>query len=129
MQGSALENRKKVALFEYDFAKDGGAVGDITLRGPSLPAGAVIDKNLIQVKTAFTSGGSATVALTLKTAGDMYAAGAISGLTAGVKAGVADGTASNAIVLTANTTPVLTVAVAALTAGKLVVMVEYFVTA
>jgi hypothetical protein len=59
----------KTAAGEYDFATDGGAVGSITLRsaggaslGAGVPAGSVITGGYVEVDTALTSGGSATVA-------------------------------------------------------------------
>ncbi|SDO95690.1 hypothetical protein [Desulforhopalus singaporensis] len=128
MQNSALENRKKVALFQYDFEKDGGAVGDITLRGPSIPDGALVDFGLIDVQTAPTSGGAATIALELASAGDVKAATAIASFATGPVSAVPDKTAGNAIKLAANASLTMTIAAADLTAGKIVVALEYFMT-
>ena len=125
---NGLENRKYATYFAYDFAKEGGAVGDITLRGGSLPAGAVVNNVIVDVQTALTSGGAATVALKLKDAADIKAAAVLTSYTAGVKAGVPNGAASNAVKTTANGGVIMTVAVADLTAGKLVVALEYFIT-
>lgn len=129
MPASALAGRKYVWQFEYDFAKDGGAVGDISLRGGNIPAGAVIDKALVHVQTACTSDGSATIALTAASAGDVKAAVALTGYTAGVKACVPVGTAATSLALSASAGLTATVAVAALTAGKMVVVLEGFITA
>ncbi len=123
-----LENRKYVAYFGYDFAKDGGALGDITLRGGSLPSGAVVNNSVVDVQTALTSGGAATVAMKLKDAADVKAAAVLTSYTAGVKAGVPNGVATNAIKTTASGGVVMSIAVAALTAGKMVVALEYFIT-
>lgn len=125
---SPLQNRKYVAQAGYDFAKDGGAVGDITLRGLSLPAGAVVDIGKLDVQTSLTSGGAATAALKLVNAADVLAETAMAGLAAGVKDLVPDGTAANTVKTTANTKLVLTVGTAALTAGKFVVCLEYYIT-
>ena len=91
MQRQGLEPAKRVAYFEYDFARDGGAVGDIAMRGDALPEGAIITSGMVQVIAAVTSGGAATAIR----------------------------------VTTAGTRPVVTVAVAALTAGKLICALEY----
>lgn len=126
----ALENFKQVGMWEYDFAKDGGAVGDITLRGPKLPVGAIIyGPGKIKVYTAVTSDGSATVALKITTAEDVLAATAKATLSANALLdAVTDGTAANAVtVATAAKGVTATVAEAALTAGKFVVALEYIV--
>lgn len=112
--------RTKVATAMYDFAVDGGAVGDIALRGDTLPSGAIILDSLIDVDTVLTSGGAATVAIKTEGAADVNAADAISGApwsTTGAKRG--DLTATSAPVkTTAARTITATVATAALTAGK-----------
>ena len=119
--------RRRLAVCLYDFSVDGGAVGDITLRGDSIPSGAIITDVLIHVYTALTSGGAATVALKAESAADLNAADAISGApwsTTGAKRG--DLTATTAPVkTTASRTPTATVATAALTAGKFSVYVSY----
>lgn len=119
--------RRRMAVGLYDFGTDGGAVGDITLRGDTIPSGAIITDVLIHVDTALTSGGSATVALKAESAADLNAADAISGApwsTTGAKRG--DLTATTAPVkTTAARAIVATVATAALTAGKFSVYVSY----
>lgn len=128
MQRLGLEPAKRVAYYEYDFAIDGGAVGDITLRGPGLPDDAIVDTGKVQVKTAVTSGGSATVAVKLLSAADLLAATAKASLTANAIFDVVPaGTAATALRTTsAGLKPAITVAVAALTAGKLIVALEYY---
>jgi hypothetical protein len=128
MDKRGLEPTKRVAYFEYDFAKDGGAVGDIALRGDGIPIDAIITDGKIHTKTALTSGGSATVALTLLSAGDIKAATAISSFTLNsIQDVVPVRTAASSI---RNTTQgqklTATVAVAALTAGKFIVALEYY---
>jgi hypothetical protein len=127
MNRRGLEPTKQVAYFEYDFARDGGAVGDITLRGDSLPNDAIITSGMIHVKTACTSGGSATVALKVESANDIRAATAVASLSANAVLDVVPvGTAATAVRTTANGRQVVaTIAVAALTAGKIVVSLEY----
>ena len=127
--GTLGRGRVSVAVGRYDFAVDGGTVGDITLRGDTIPSGAIITDVLIRVDTVLTSGGAATVALKAESAADLNAADAISGApwsTTGAKRG--DLTATTAPVLTtAARAIVATVATAALTAGKFRVFVTYHV--
>ncbi|GAA2159361.1 hypothetical protein [Glycomyces lechevalierae] len=119
--------RTKWARAFYDFAVDGGAVGDIALRGDRIPSGAVILDSLVKVDTALTSGGAATVAVKVESAADVNAADAISGApwsTTGAKRG--DLTATTApVTTTAARTITATVATAALTAGKFSVAIAY----
>lgn len=119
--------RVKPAVGRYDFAIDGGAVGDIALRGDSVPSGAVIVDALILVDTALTSGGSATVAIKTEGAADINAADAFGGApwsSTGAKRG--DFTATTApITTTASRAITATVGTAALTAGKFRVVVWY----
>ena len=57
---------KQVMQYEYDFDVDGGATGEIFLSSKdgsrAVPIGAVITAVSMRVVTAFTSGGSATLA-------------------------------------------------------------------
>lgn len=119
--------RRRLAVGLYDFAVDGGAVGDITLRGDTIPSGAIVTDVLIHVDTALTSGGSATVALKAESAADLNAADAISGApwsTTGAKRG--DLTATTAPVATTAARAIkATVGTAALTAGKFSVYVSF----
>lgn len=117
------------ALGQYDFAVDGGAVGAITLRGDSIPSGAIIVNAVIDVDTALTSGGAATVSVGTEGAADIQAAAAISGApwsTAGAKVPTKTATSAH-VTTTASRAITATVATAALTAGKFSVMVEYVV--
>lgn len=112
----------------YDFSLDGGLVGSIPMNDASgnpleIPDKAIVINGHIEVETAVTSGGSATVAFGLL------------GNTDAFKAATAKGTlvedyvvgASNDLPLKmAAVTPVLaTVAVAALTAGKFRIFIKY----
>lgn len=115
------------AYAEYSFATDGGAVGDITLRGDSIPAGAVITEVLLQVDTAVTSGGAATLAVRAESAGDLQAAAAVTGApwsTTGPKRGSLTATAAPVRTTVARSI-VASVATAALTAGAFRVVVSY----
>lgn len=117
----------KPAVGLYDFAVDGGVVGDITLRGDSIPNGAIIVDALLHVDTALTSGGAATVAIKTQGAADINAADAISGApwsSTGAKR--ADFVATTAPIKTTAVRPIIaTVATADLTAGKFTVAVWY----
>ena len=119
--------RRRLAVGLYNFATDGGAVSDITLRGDTIPSGALITDVLIHVDTALTSGGAATVALKAESAADLNAADVISGApwsTTGAKRG--DLTATTAPVKTTAARPIVaTVGAAALTAGKFSVYVSF----
>lgn len=123
--GSA--GRVRTAVANYSFATDGGAVGDITLRGDSIPSGAVIVDSLIRVTTAVTGEASATLAIKTEGAADINAADAVTGApwsTTGAKRG--DHTATTAPILTtAARSIVATVGTAALTAGAFKVVVFY----
>lgn len=122
-----IANSVQLARAEYDFAVDGGAVGDIVLRGQSVPSGAIITDVLIKVTTALTSGGAATVALKSEGAADLNAADAISGApwsTTGAKRGDLDADTAP-VTTTADRAITATVGTAALTAGKFTVFVTY----
>lgn len=121
--------REKYARALYDFAVEGGVVGDIALRGDKIPSGAIISRVVIDVETVLTSGGAATVALKAEAAADLNAADAISGFpwsTTGAKNGDAQfSVTANIPTTTAERTITATVATAALTAGKFAVLVGY----
>lgn len=105
--------------FEYDFATHGGAIGNIDL-GVEVPAGTILLDGIVDIVGAVTSDGAATIALKVEGAGDVLAAATLdTNGTAGLHAVVPDGTASKAIKATAARKVTLTVAVAALTAGRL----------
>jgi len=65
------KNEMQTFLFEYDFAKDGGAIGSIPLRKNinALKEGVIVHKIEIRVKTLLASGGTPT--LTLGNTGDV----------------------------------------------------------
>lgn len=123
--GAVGRGRRAVGL--YDFAVDGGVVGDITLRGDRIPSGAVITDALIHVDTVVTSAGAATLAIKVEGAADINAADLVSGApwsTAGAKR--ADLTATTAPVkTTAARSIVASVGAFDLTAGKFSVVLEY----
>lgn len=115
-----------IAKATFDFAEFGGAVGSIPLE-LELPSGAIIHRGFVDVDAAITSGGSATIALNMIGSG-----------TQAILSATAIASVTGVVALTANTTPVkissttgkaklnVTVAVAALTAGKFDVYLQYF---
>jgi hypothetical protein len=127
----------KSAQGEYDFAVDGGAVSTITLRqggGNTLPnvipAGAIILEGWIEVDTLVTtaSGNTGTVAVNSEAAGDLLAAAITSGApwsTTGRKSIIPVSTGATTVKTTVSRSLAITVATAAITAGKFRVVVYY----
>lgn len=133
-----------VQEYLYDFSVDGGAAGAIVLSDKSgldpLPAGAIVKGVSMHVITAFTSGGSATLSW-----GNGDSATAYSGTAIAVGSLTADavfngmGNGSSSLWNDSEDAPKLvyidespitgkfqiTIAVAAMTAGKAVFLVEY----
>jgi len=105
---------------EWDFARDGGAVGDIAFRGPKIPNGFRITSTFIEVVTGMTAGSNGEIGITMNSTGDLKASAVVTGYaSAGVVAGIPVGTAATAVKATADRTIYLNVSVAAVTAGKL----------
>lgn len=110
--------------FYYDFVHDGGAVGDVTLRGDEqLPNNFIVDRAYIDIQTALDSAAhTATGALsTGQTADDLKAATVVS------NAFWTD-TGPKSITILSKTSaarsPKLTIAVQALNAGKFTLHIE-----
>lgn len=123
---------KQILRARYDFSIQGGAIGAINLlddngKAAVIPDNAIITKVLVDVITAPTSGGAATIALGANTTTDIKAATAIASYT-GIVACVPVETAASCVKTTADRNVVATVATAALTAGRFYVLVEYIVT-
>lgn len=118
---------RRTAVGLYDFAQDGGAVGDITLRGDTVPSGSVILDAYINVETSPTTGGSPTIAIKVEGAADIQSAAAHNAApwsTTGTKRATFTATTAP-ITTTAARSIVATVATAALTGGKFTVVVEF----
>lgn len=125
-QGSDGLTLKGVLRVDYDFAVHGGAVGAIPL-GVTLPNKAIIARAFGDIITAFTStGGLGTIALGANTANDLLAA-----VDADTLSGRFDliptGTVATMVKATAAREITLTVATAAITAGKAVFFLEYVI--
>jgi hypothetical protein len=124
----------RVARGTYSFAVDGGAVGTISLLPTTdlIPSGSVILGGFVEVTTAPTSGGAATIAVKVEGAGDIIAAAAISGApwsTTGRKSVIPAFTGATTVKTTADRNIDVVVATAALTAGVFDVYLAYIVTA
>lgn len=124
----------KIAVGEYDFAVDGGAIGAITLRGGggagggNIPNGSVIMGGYIEIDTGFTTGTAATMAISIEGANDLQTATVVSGApysTTGRKAIVPVFTAATTIKTTASRNLTATIATGTVTAGKGRVVVVY----
>lgn len=124
-------HRLKAAVGIYDFAVDGGATGTIALMGGTLiPLGATIVSGFVDVVTACTSGGSATIACQVDAANDILTAVAVASWTTGRKNVLPAPTtgaltASTAVRTTAARDISIVIATAALTAGKFKVVLFY----
>lgn len=120
----------KAVRARYDFAVDGGAVGDIELASDEIPANALVLGGVLEVDTALTSGGSATVGVKVESAGDIVTAGGIGTApwsTTGLKDVVPDFSGSAVVKTTAARKVVATIGAAALTAGSFDVILLYTV--
>lgn len=108
---------------KYDFAVDGGAVSTIAITaGTPIPSGSVVVGGYVDVITALTSGGAATIACEVEAANDILTAVAVASWTAGRKNVLPAPTtgaltASTAVKLTADRNISIVIATAALTAG------------
>lgn len=120
-----------VAEATYSFAVSGGAVSTISLpMTDTIPSGAIVLGGVLEVTTAVTSGGAATVAVNVETAGDIIAAAAVSGApwsTTGRKSVIPVFTGATSVKTTAARSITITVATAALTAGVFNVHLVYYV--
>jgi hypothetical protein len=131
VQSSAALNVQRVCIGLFDASGD---VGNRTIAAHNasvdLPAKAIVTRVYSEVITTFTSAtDAATIALSIEGAGDVKAALAISNGANFWDAGLHDclqaGAAANFIKLTAARKIVATVAVEALTAGKMAIYAEY----
>lgn len=115
---------KSVLIATYDFSVDGG---DSVSLPETLPEDAVITRSYIEVLTQpVTAGTGSSVVITTESSGDVYAETAATSLTTGFKAGVSDGTVSNFKKMTASRPVTIGVIGDDLSAGKIKVYLEYF---
>ncbi len=130
--GSVVNRTKNCMKCVYDFAVLGGAVATINLVDDEgnlavIPDNAVIERVVVDVITQPVSSGSATVAIGANTTTDILGATAKASLPVGLLEGVPVGTVATAVKLTAARNITATIGTAALTAGKINVFVEYYV--
>jgi len=118
----AVAKTYKVAKFQYNFAAHTGAVGEY-LSDFKIPKGAIVTRCIGNAVDAFTSGGSATVALSLEGSASI----ALKSATAFDDAAFVgtDAHYSTPVVVATDSQIQLAVAAAALTAGIYDVYVEY----
>lgn len=118
----------QVVRGRYDFAVDGGAVGDIDLTVTAqIPANAVILGGFVEVDTA-VAGAGASVAVKVEGAGDIVAAAAVSGApwsTTGRKSVIPAFTGATTVKTTAVRKIQATISAAVLTAGAFDVVLFY----
>jgi hypothetical protein len=119
------------AKMTYDFAVDGGAIGLITpANSPTIPIKAIILGGTVDVTTTLTSGGAATIALGLGSGAQvaaLKAATAVASYAAGQVALTPVFTAATYVKAAAAARLTLSVATAALTAGRMDVNLVYLV--
>ena len=121
----------KAVRARYEFAVDGGAQGTIAISGSDkIPTGAYILGGFAEVDTVPTSGGAATIAVTVEAANDIIAAAAISGApwsTVGRKSVIPVFTGATTVKTTAKRDISVVIGTADLTAGVIDVVL-FFVT-
>lgn len=133
--GSTFSKSEEFERVVYDFAKDGGATSTLTLY--TAAADLIVTHFHMYVKTACTSGGSATVSVGVNGAATAFvtvAQGAVASLTLGAffQANVVltEGTPNTAVFplprkLASGGTITMTIGTAALTAGVLEFCIRY----
>lgn len=118
-EASMISNEHMRVEIEYDFAQDAGAVGALNLL--KVKEASVMLDAYTKIKTAFTSGGSAT--LIIGVTGDtdaILASTAVAALLVGI---VLPGAAAcKQIKMAANDVVSMTIGTAAMTAGKMSVV-------
>lgn len=119
-----------IGLFDPSAVAGDRTIAAHTLSSTALPAKAIITRLSYDVLTTFTSAtDAATVALSVEGANDLKSAVAISDVSnpwdAGIHAGIPVATAATYVKTTVARSIVVTVAVEALTAGKMYVYADY----
>ncbi len=119
----------QIAVADYDFAVNGGAISTINL-GVTLPAKALVKQVWFYVVTTPTSGGTPGVTLFCEDAGNLLASTDVTTWSTGnIKAGAATGTAATMVAaIAAQCNISLGIATATLTAGKFRAYIEYTLT-
>lgn len=120
----------EVAKATYDFSVDGGAISTILLASSQIiPTGAIIFGGLIDIPVTLTSGGGATMAIGLGSGAQAAALKAATGFATYANGSILPlipvWTAASAFIVAADTKISVTIAAAALTAGKVAVQIYY----
>lgn len=117
----ALAGGEEMVTIEYDFAKDGGAVGALDLL--QVKEKTVLVDGWVEVLTTFTSGGSATLIVGRTGDTDAIVAGplAVASITAGT---VHTDAAAVKKALAADDKILMTIGTAAMTAGRMRVVLK-----
>lgn len=134
--GNIASNNIHCVKGVWNFATDGGAVASYNLKNDDgetilIPSGALILNGFSFAKTAFTSGGSATIGVQIEAANDLLSAEAKTSFDTinKVKSFIpVFATSSTWIVTTVDRNLVLKVNTAAATAGKIYCYVQYVLT-
>lgn len=114
------------AKVEYDFATDGGAISAINL-GVAIPNNAILLSGIVEKISAFTSGGSATVAISVEGANDVITATAFDNAQFTANIAPAAALAGTQFKTTDARNVTLTIAGAPITAGKYNFHLEYLI--
>lgn len=131
--GDLLHGNFNVCKGNWKFSRDGGAVGDYSLKdlggvgNMKIPSGAIVLAAFVKVRAAVTSAGLLTLDVNCEAANDTLAAEAVAGLTLGAKIqGIPDfGTLADSLDLTAERTVSISLNAFAATAGELDVYFFY----
>lgn len=118
----------KQARGVYDFAVSGGATNANISLGMNIPAKAIIVKGVIDVVTPPTAqSGSPTIGISAATGQDIYGDIVVQNLFAGQFLTKQQGATANYVKLSGATNVTLNIKSAALTAGKIVVFLDYLI--
>lgn len=120
-----LEGKVHVTTFKYEFAEHGGAIGAVTIQDKTIPDNAIILWGLIDDPTTDLAGATATVSLGIKSAGDLHAADAIADINGGPIECDQIGFGTGQLKTESQEGLIVTIAVAALTAGVFEVKVAW----
>lgn len=139
---SIIKNKDVILKYTYDFARDGGAVGDINLTADVVPAaaGLVVRGISVHVATALTSGGTPTLTFGNEDDTDGYLADVWATLGQAAGSTIREGEVAGALLWddtndhaleyvipdAGAAVPSLSIGTAALTAGALVVYLRCY---
>lgn len=127
--GKVLTAAKQVLKYEYDFTKDGGAIGEVALKGQPLPKNFRITGGLVETIVAPVSAGLTTISVgtVTGTVANLLAATAKASFTAGSAITTIPLSIATSVKVTNESQPIINILVAALTAGKIKVFLEGYI--